>query len=111
NGALYEQCSTTGTGCFRAPGSQARGHRHSGDEPSRPAERSGHKLVTTLNDTLGRIARDGSVRVVVLTGAGRAFCAGGDLALIGQDRSIAATRDLELLLASGTQAVLTMRSM
>src|SRR5207247_8909821 len=60
------------------------------------------KLVTTLNDTLGRIARDGSVRDVVLTGAGREFCAEADLALIGQARLISATRDLKWLLASVT---------
>lgn len=69
------------------------------------------QLVTALNDALGRIAKDGAVRVVVLAGAGRAFCAGGDLALIRQARTTGGTRDLELLLASGTQAVLTMRCM
>ena len=69
------------------------------------------ELVTALNEALGRIAKDGSVRVVVLTGAGRAFCAGGDLALIGHSRATGVPRELELLLASGTQAVLTMRTM
>jgi 2-(1,2-epoxy-1,2-dihydrophenyl)acetyl-CoA isomerase len=36
-------------------------------------------MVTSLRDELGRIAEDDTVRCVVLTGAGRGFCAGGDV--------------------------------
>lgn len=70
-----------------------------------------NELTSALNDALGRIAEDQSVRVVVITGAGRAFCAGGDLALIGKGRATGATQSLEPLLRSGMQAVLRMRSM
>ena len=37
------------------------------------------QLIAELTDTARRLGRDPAVRVVVLTGAGKSFCAGGDL--------------------------------
>ena len=68
-------------------------------------------LSVALNEALGRVAEDASVRVVVITGGGRAFCAGGDLNLIGKGRATGATQELEPLLRSGMQAVLKIRTM
>jgi 2-(1,2-epoxy-1,2-dihydrophenyl)acetyl-CoA isomerase len=69
-----------------------------------------NELSTALNDALGRIAGDAGVRVVVITGAGRAFCAGGDLAAIGKGRQGRDSQSLEPLLRAGMQAVLRMRT-
>lgn len=41
-------------------------------------------LMTDLNAALGRVVDDDSVRVVVLTGAGRGFCSGADLSNVSQ---------------------------
>jgi 2-(1,2-epoxy-1,2-dihydrophenyl)acetyl-CoA isomerase len=70
-----------------------------------------NELAIGLNDALTRIAEDSSVRVAVVTGAGRAFCSGGDLAAIGKGRASGKTEGLEPLLRAGMQAVLTMRVM
>src|SRR5437588_9949668 len=69
------------------------------------------KLVMALASALGCMAKDESVRVVLLTGAGRVFCSGGDLAMIAEGRQSGEARDLELLLETGMEAVLAMRMM
>ncbi|HEX8871763.1 MAG TPA: enoyl-CoA hydratase [Candidatus Acidoferrum sp.] len=70
-----------------------------------------NELSTALNDALARVAADSTAHVVVLTGAGRAFCAGGDLAAIGRGRARGDAGELAPLLRSGMQAVLRMRTM
>src|SRR5438270_4286052 len=69
------------------------------------------KLVMALASALRCIAKDESVRVALLAGAGRAFCSGGDLAMIAEGRQSGEAKDLELLLGSGMEAVLAMRTM
>jgi enoyl-CoA hydratase/carnithine racemase len=63
-------------------------------------------LTTSLLDAFHRAAADPELRVIVLTGAGRAFCAGGDLALIADARRRNAGQELESLLRGGSQLAL-----
>jgi len=51
------------------------------------------ELGAALVAALARAAADRDVRVVVLTGAGRAFCAGGDIAVLRDARQRNAGRN------------------
>ena len=68
-------------------------------------------LATALNEALARLDADAGVNVVVLAGAGRGFCAGGDLGAIGKGKQNNNTAELEPILRSGMQAVLNIRTM
>jgi 2-(1,2-epoxy-1,2-dihydrophenyl)acetyl-CoA isomerase len=68
-------------------------------------------LAVALNQTLLSISTDKHVAVVVITGAGRAFCAGGDLAVIGKGHQDNDMTDLEPLLRSGVGSVMKIRTM
>lgn len=62
----------------------------------------GHALL----DALARAGEDDQVRAVVVTGAGRAFCAGGDVNLLRKARESEDVGELEALLKTGKQIVL-----
>ena len=70
-----------------------------------------NELASALNQAFERIGKNDAVRVVVLTGSGRAFCAGGDLAMIGKGREARDSKQLEPVLRAGMGAVLRMRMM
>lgn len=69
------------------------------------------ELGRALVQALLRASDDASIRAVVITGAGRAFCAGGDLALLRDVRSRKATAELEGLLIAGKEICLAIAAM
>ena len=69
-------------------------------------------LTTALCDeliaALRAAATDASIRAIVVTGAGRAFCAGADLTILGTDGDalVRAGREIALLIRSAPQPVI-----
>jgi len=60
---------------------------------------------------LRRAAEDPAIRVVTITGAGRAFCAGGDVSSMQQLQKENRTADLQKLLDAGAKIVTAIREM
>jgi 2-(1,2-epoxy-1,2-dihydrophenyl)acetyl-CoA isomerase len=69
------------------------------------------EMAVALNEALTAISIDKNVHAVVITGAGKGFCSGGDLKEIWEGRQNNDTEDLEPLLRSGMGAVLKIRTM
>ncbi|HKN85758.1 MAG TPA: enoyl-CoA hydratase-related protein [Nitrospiraceae bacterium] len=57
---------------------------------NRPERRNAYdgRLISDVHDAFEKIAQDASIRVVVLTGAGAAFCAGADLRWMAPDTPV-----------------------
>lgn len=68
-------------------------------------------LCKALLESLQRAAADDSIRCVVITGAGRAFCAGGDISMMRDARASHQAQELETMLRGSVDLVVLMRSM
>ena len=66
------------------------------------------ELCRELIAALQTVSTDPSVRVIILTGAGRAFCAGADLTILGSDGDtlVAGGKEIALLLREAPQPVI-----
>jgi enoyl-CoA hydratase/carnithine racemase len=64
-----------------------------------------------LADALEHAGSDRSIRVVVLTGAGRAFCAGGDVEAMAQLMERRDSEEFARILGAGRRVILAIRQM
>jgi 2-(1,2-epoxy-1,2-dihydrophenyl)acetyl-CoA isomerase len=69
------------------------------------------ELCRALVHALLRAGEDRTVRAVVITGAGRGFCAGGDINYIRDARQRKSTKDFSELLSVGKEMILAIASM
>src|SRR5271170_3514331 len=69
------------------------------------------QLGRALAEGVERAAANPAVRAVIVTGAGRAFCSGGDLATIREYRDAGRASELEPLLRNGARLIVALRTM
>ena len=68
-------------------------------------------LGQALLEALNNLAKDAAVRAIVLTGAGRGFCAGGDIEILRKAREREDVTEVEVLLKLGKQIILAIACM
>lgn len=69
------------------------------------------ELARSLAKALAHVAHDDSVHALVITGAGRGFCAGGDLDLLRNARAHKGGHELEDLLHAGSEICVSIATM